>query len=89
MPTSIALHRFRLTAGHSISRTQLFNLWAAACRSRDVSVTRVESGSGFGESGHTYSVWGSAQMRGPEIEQRLRDSLVAALPKATIVLTTL
>jgi len=89
VPTPIALYRFRLASGHSISRTQLLNLWAAACRSRDVSVTRVESGARFGESCHTYSVWGSAQMRAPEIEQRLRDSLVAALPKATIVLTNL
>lgn len=89
MPTPVALYRFRLASGHSIGRSELFNLWSAACRSRDVSVTRVDSTSGFGESGHTYSLWGSAQMRGPEIEKRIRDSLVAALPKATIVLTHL
>lgn len=88
-PSPIAIFRFRLPAGQSISRTQLFNLWSAACQTREVSVTRVESASGFGESGHTYSLWGPAQLRCPEVERRLRDSLVAALPKAIIVLTNL
>lgn len=89
MPTPVALFRFRLASGHSISRSDLLKLWSAACRAREVAVTRVESASGFGETGHTYSLWGSAQMRGPEIEKRIRDSLVAALPNAQIVLTHL
>ena len=89
MATPVALYRFRLSSGYSIGKSELLNLWSAACRSREVAVTRVESASGFGEKGHTYSLWGSAQMRGPEIERRIRDSLVAALPKATIVLTHL
>ena len=89
MPTPIALYRFRLSSGHSIGRAQLLAFWSAACGSRDVAVTRVESGSGFGESGHTYSLWGSARMRGSEIERRIRELLVAALPKASIVLTNL
>jgi hypothetical protein len=89
MATPIAIFRFRLASGHSIGRSELFKLWSAACRSPAVSVTRVESPSGFGERGHTYSLWGSAQMGSPEIERRMRDSLAAALPKATIILTHL
>ncbi len=85
----IAIYRFRLSAGHSISRTELFKLWSTACRSRDVSVTRMDSASGFGERGHTYSLWGPAPLRCPDIEKRIRDSLVAALPKAVIVLINL
>lgn len=88
-PSPIAIFRFRLPAGQSISRANLFNLWSAACQTREVSVTRVDSASGFGESGHTYSLWGPSQLRCPEIERRLRDSLVAALPKAIIVLMNL
>ena len=85
----VAIYQFRLTAGHGISRTELFKLWSAACQSRDVSVTRVDSASGFRESGHTYSLWGPAQLRCPENEKRIRDSLVAALPRAVIVLMNL
>ncbi|MEP6484007.1 MAG: hypothetical protein ABJB01_06125 [Rudaea sp.] len=83
----LAIFRFRLSVGHSIGRVELKKLWAAACRSDDVSVSRVESASGFGEMGHTYSLQGPARMPdGAEIEQRIRSALNTLRPKATIVL---
>ena len=88
MTNPAALFRFRLSGGHSIGRVELLKLWAAACRSREVAVSRVESGAGFGQLGHTYSLFGPARMGDLfDVEHRLRDSLTSALPKATFVLT--
>ena len=80
--------RFRLSGGQSIGPKELRRLWAAACGSEDVSVSRVVSAWGCGDVGYTYSLCGPARVvTSPEIEKRTRESLVAALPKANIVLT--
>lgn len=90
MKLPIAVFRFRLSGGQSIGPKELRRLWAAACGSEDVSVSRVVSGQGFGEIGHTYSLCGPSRVASsPQIEERTRESLNAALPKATIVLTRL
>jgi hypothetical protein len=82
------LFRFRLSGGQSIGPDELRRLWAIACGSEEVSVSRVVSAWGSGDIGHTYSLCGPARVvASPEIEQRTRDSLTAALPKANIVLT--
>lgn len=89
MNTDLAVYGFRLGASHGIGRQELLQLWAAACGSPAVAVSRVESSSGFGERGHTYRLWGSAKMRAPAVERRIRDALGKALPNATIVLVKL
>jgi len=87
MPTSVALFRFRLSGGRSIGRAELFNLWAAACRSREVAVSRVESAAGYGQTGHLYSLFGPARSIDlGDVEARMRNSLSAALPQASFVL---
>jgi hypothetical protein len=89
MSAHIALFRFRLHGGHSIGAIELRRLWASACRSDNVSVSRVAA-PGNGGAGYMYSLCGPPRMPdGPEIEKRLRQSLVTALPKATIALIRL
>ena len=86
MPTPVALYRFRLTGGQSIGAIELRRLWAAACRNDNVSVSRVAEAS-HGEGSHVYSLLGPPRLPDcNEIEKRLRQSLMTALPKATIVL---
>ncbi len=83
----LAIYRFRLGAKHSIGRKELLRLWAAACRSEDVTVTRVESTFGHDETGYIYSLQGPPKVPdSPEIRQRITASLTAALPKASIVI---
>jgi len=83
-----ALFHFRLSGGHSIGRAELLKLWSAACRSGDVAVSRVESASGFGQTGHTYSLFGpNKSLNLLDTETRMRDALAFALPKATFVLS--
>lgn len=87
MTTPVALFHFRLRAAHGIGRVELLNLWSAACHSNEVAVSRAESGSGHGKM-HTYSLLGpSKNLNVQEVENRIRDSLMRALPKATFVLT--
>jgi len=87
MASPAALFHFRLSGGHGIGRGELLRLWAAACRSREVSVARVESGNASGQLAHTYSLFGPAKKLDiPDVENRLRHSLAVALPKATFVL---
>lgn len=86
MANPVALFHFRLGASDGIGRIQLLNLWSAACESKEVAVSREESGSGHGKT-HTYSLLGpSKNLNITEVEHRLHDSLVRALPKARLVL---
>ena len=86
MASPVALFHFRLNADHGIGRVQLLKLWAQACHSTDVSVSRVESGSGSGKV-HTYSLFGPTKnLDIRDAENRMRDSLAKALPKAALVL---
>ena len=83
-----ALFHFRLSGGHGIGRVELLKLWSAACHSVDVAVSRVDSGNANGGSAHTYSLFGPAKQPNIyEVEARMCESLLAALPKATFVLT--
>ena len=83
-----ALFHFRLSGGHSIGRLELLRMWSAVCRSKEVAVSRVESGSGEGQAAHTYSLFGPAKnLDVLEIESRMREALTVALPRATFVLT--
>ena len=83
-----ALFHFRLSGGHGIGRRELLRLWSAACHSSDVGVSRVESGNVSGEPAHTYSLFGPIkQLDLHEVETRMRESLMTALPKATFVLS--
>ena len=83
-----ALFHFRLSGGHSIGRSKLLRMWSAACGSKDVAVSRVESGNSNGQTAHTYSLFGPAKdLSIYDIEVRMRDALTLALPKATFVLS--
>ena len=86
MVNPVALFHFRLGASHGIGRVQLLSLWSAACQSKEVAVSRAESGSGHGKT-HTYSLLGPPKnLNIQEVENRLHDSLVRALPKTRLVL---
>ncbi|MBR0345320.1 MAG: hypothetical protein IJI03_08680 [Rudaea sp.] len=86
MASPVALFHFRLNADHGIGRVELLKLWAQACHSTEVSVSRVESGSGSGKV-HTYSLFGPTKnLDIRDAENRMRDSLAKALPKAALVL---
>ena len=82
----VALFHFRLDTHHGIGRRELLKLWSAACRSDEVAVSRVES-AGSSRKTHTYSLLGSAKnVNIQDAENRIHDSLLKALPKATFVL---
>lgn len=86
MANPVALFHFRLDSNHGIGRIELLKLWAAACRSNDVAVSRVESGGGYRRT-HTYSLSGPAKnVNIEDAENRMQDSLSTALPKAAFVL---
>ena len=90
MANPAAMFNFRLSGGRGIGRIELLKLWSAACHSNDVAVSRVESGGATGESAHTYSLFGPVkQLNIYEVETRMRESLMAALPTATFVLRQL
>jgi hypothetical protein len=83
----LAIYRFRLGAKHSIGRKDLLRLWAAACRSDNVTVSRVATSFGDDEQGFLYSLQGPPKVPdSPEIRQRISASLTAALPEASIVI---
>jgi hypothetical protein len=82
-----ALFHFRLSGGRGIGRRELLTLWSAACRSDDVAVSRVESGSALGAVAHTYSLFGpNRSLDIQDVETRMRAALEKTLPRATIVL---
>jgi hypothetical protein len=82
----MALFHFRLSADHGIGRMELLKLWSQACQSKEVTVSRVESGNGCGKT-HTYSLFGPAKnLDILNVENRMRDSLTRALPKFPVVL---
>jgi hypothetical protein len=82
----VALFHFRLDTHHGIGRRELLKLWSEACRSDEVDVSRVES-AGSSRKTHTYSLLGSAKnVNIQDAENRIHDSLLKALPKATFVL---
>lgn len=86
MANPVALFHFRLSAEHGIGRVALLKLWSLACQSAEVAVNRVESGSGSGRV-HTYSLFGPIKNLDVQVaENRMRDSLSKALPKAAVVL---
>lgn len=86
MANPVALLHFRLNAAQGIGRVELLRLWSQACRSTDVAVSRAESGQGHGRT-HTYSLFGPARnLDIQDVENRIQDSLMKALPKATFVL---
>ena len=90
MREQIAIFRFRLSNSQTIGPASLKKLWAKACESSDVSVTRIASGSGYGERGHVYSLWAAPSTRDiAVIETQLLSLLQAVLPAATITLTQL
>jgi len=83
----LAIYRFRLGAKHSIGHKDLLRLWAAACRSDNVTVSRVAATFGHDDKGYIYSLQGPPKVPdSPEIRQRISASLTAALPKASIVI---
>ncbi len=79
-------YRFRLRPEHSIGRAELLRMWAAACRSDDVSVSRAESLFGHQEKGYVYSLQAPSMPDSLDIRQRITAALMAALPDAAIVI---
>jgi hypothetical protein len=78
---------FRLRPEHSIGRNELLRLWAAACRSDNVSVSRSASVLGQQEKGYIYSLQAPAISDSADIRQRITAALGAALPTACIVIS--
>ncbi len=85
MPSLV--YRFRLGPKHSIGRKDLLRLWAAACRSDNVSVTRSASVLGQHEKGYIYSLEAAMIADSPDVRQRITAALTAALPTASIVIS--
>ena len=88
MTHHIALFSFRLSEGKSIGPAALRKLWASACHSDDVKVSRVTSG--HDNILHTYSLCASPRTANLQaVEERLRESLAELWPTAAINLTCL
>ena len=85
MPSLV--YRFRLRPEHSIGRNELLRLWAAACRSDQVSVSRSESVLGQFEKGYIYSLEAATICDSPDVRQRITAALTAAMPTASIVIS--
>lgn len=83
----LLIYQFRLRLEHSIGRRELLRLWAAACRSDAVSVSRSESRFGHRENGYVYSLQATAVADSPEIRQRITSALTAALRSSPIVIS--
>ncbi len=87
MSKHIALFQFHLRNGQSVGPDKLRRLWASACESTDVSVSRQTRTIG-GQSTDLYSLCGSPAMANlPVIERRLRQLLDQA--RLTAVVTVL
>ena len=72
MKQQVALFKFTLGQGQSIGPHELRALWARACQSPDVSVSRMAGVRGSDKP--TYSLYGPQQLQDlPVVEQRLRD----------------
>jgi hypothetical protein len=80
------IFRFRLRPEHSIGREELVRLWAKACRSSRVSVSRAEAVLGHHEKGYIYSLQADATADSPDIRERITAALTEALPEAPIVI---
>lgn len=75
MKKHIALFQFHLRNGQSVGPDQLRKLWASACESTDVSVTRQTRSIGD-QTSDLYSLCGSPSMPDlPAVERRLRKLL--------------
>jgi hypothetical protein len=90
MSNHIPLFQFRLSSGQSIGPGMLRRLWAAACSTEDVTVSREIRKLGYGRQGHVYSLCGSPKMADlPNVEVRLRRLLQDNASSATVTLTRL
>jgi hypothetical protein len=88
MTHHVALFQFRLMDGQSIGPLALRRLWALACQSENVTVSR-QAGR-FGSNSHTYSLCGPTQTANlATIEVRLRSLLEKKTTGATNTLVRL
>ena len=79
----IALFRFTLSRHQSIGPTQLQALWARACETPHVSVSRADSTS---PQQPTYSLYASQRLENlPQVERRLRVLLDACNLRASLI----
>jgi hypothetical protein len=80
----IPMFKFTLGQGQSIGPAALRDLWAQACGTRHVSVSRQE---GFGGDGRpTYSLLASQHLPDlPQVEVRLRRALDAQHLRASLI----
>ena len=90
MSQHIPLFRFWLRNGQSIGPSALRRLWASACGTDDVTVTREDRAAAYGAQTHTYSLCGSPKTANlANVESRLRKMLSEMALAATIVHTHL
>ncbi|GAB3381652.1 hypothetical protein [Lysobacter fragariae] len=74
MKHQIAIFRFTLGTGQSIGPSELEALWARACQTPNVSVSRMHGARGSDKP--TYSLYAPQQLDNlSQVEQRLRQSL--------------
>jgi hypothetical protein len=90
MSHHVPLFRFWLRNGQSIGPSALRRLWASACGTDDVTVTREAREAAFGPETHTYSLCGSPKTANLQnVEGRLRRLLSDMALSATIIHTHL
>ncbi len=90
MSHHVPLFRFWLRNGQSIGPSALRRLWASACGTDDVTVTREAREAAFGPETHTYSLCGSPKTANLQnVEGRLRRLLADMALSATIIHTHL
>jgi len=90
MSHHVTLFRFKLGKGQSIGPKELRRIWADACRTSDVSVSRSNYDAGYSDDTHTYSLLGSPKTPNlAEVERRMQRMLAELSPTATIRLTPL
>lgn len=83
---TLPLFYFRLNHGQSIGPSELRRIWADACGTDQVFVSRAARGSR--DTSYTYSLAGPQRLENIHIvEAHLRQLLAASLPNATIDLT--
>lgn len=83
MKHQIAIFRFTLSPHQSIGPAQLRALWAHACQSPNVSVSRYEGGA---TGRPTYSLYASQQLANlPLVERRLREALDQHKLRASLI----
>lgn len=90
MSHHVPLFRFWLRNGQSIGPSALRRLWASACGTDDVTVTREAREAAFGAQTHTYSLCGSPKTANLQnVESRLRRMLSEMALSPTIIHTHL